>query len=154
MKTKLSVGQEIPDFETTDFEGHPITKEDFLGGPFLIYFYPKDDSPGCTQQACEFRDLMEGFDDLDVMVVGVSRDSVESHIKFMEKHHLNFPLLSDSDGTMSKQFGVLTEENGKESYARSTFLCDEDGIIQWMESPVTVEGHGERVLKAIGEVLA
>lgn len=151
MSKALEVGQEIPDFQAKDFEGNPVVKDDFLGGPFVIYFYPKDDTPGCTQEACDFRDVMESFDDLDVMVIGVSRDNAASHEKFMDKHQLNFPLISDESGEMAKQFGVL---DSKGNYIRSTFLCDEDGIVQWVESPVEVEDHAERVLEAIEEVLA
>lgn len=154
MSKALEVGQEIPDFEAQDFEGNPVRKEDFLGGPFVIYFYPKDDTPGCTQEACEFRDLMDSFDDLDVMIVGVSPDNAESHQKFMEKHHLNFPLISDENGAMAKKFGVAEDVNGKLTYIRSTFLCDPDGIIDWVESPVKIEGHVERILDAIEEVMA
>ena len=151
MSKALEVGQEIPDFQAKDFEGNPVVKDDFLGGPFVIYFYPKDDTPGCTQEACDFRDAMESFDDLDVMVIGVSRDDATSHESFMDKHQLNFPLITDENGEMAKKFGVL-DNNG--NYIRSTFLCDEDGIIQWVESPVSIEGHAERVLDAIEEVLA
>ena len=151
MTKALEVGQEIPDFQAKDFEGNPVVKDDFLGGPFVIYFYPKDDTPGCTQQACDFRDVMDSFDDLDVMVIGISRDDAASHEKFMDKNQLNFPLITDEKGEVAKQFGVL-DSNGK--YIRSTFLCDEDGIIQWIESPVSIDGHAERVLEAIEEVFA
>lgn len=151
MSNILEVGQEIPDFQAKDFEGNPVVKDDFLGGPFVIYFYPKDNTPGCTKEACNFRDVMESFDDFDVMVIGVSRDDAASHEKFMNEHQINFPLITDENGDMAKQFGVL-DSNG--NYIRSTFLCDEDGIVQWVESPVSVEGHAERVLEAIEEVLA
>lgn len=144
----VEVGNEIPKFTAKDFEGHPITREDFLGSPFVIYFYPKDDTPGCTKEACEFRDFMNSFDDVDVMVIGVSRDNAESHRKFMEKHQLNFPLITDENGEMAKKFGVI---DAKGNYIRSTFLCDEDGTIIWVESPVEVEGHVARLLEAIEE---
>lgn len=155
MSNILKVGQEIPNFDAKDFEGHPITKEDFLGEPFVIYFYPQNDTSHCTKEACDFRDMMDSFDDLSVMVVGVSPNSVESHQKFMDKHELNFPLISDDQGKMAKLFGVVEEKpDGSFNYIRSTFICDQDGIIQWVESPVDVEGHVERVLEAIEEVMA
>lgn len=155
MNKILKVGEEIPNFEAKDFEGHPITKEDFLGEPFVIYFYPKDETSLCTKEACEFRDLMDSFDDFSVMIVGVSPDSVESHQKFMEKHEINFPLISDDQGKMAKLFGVLeATTDGSLKNIRSTFICDQDGVVLWVESPVNVEGHVERVLKAIEGVLA
>lgn len=155
MNAILKVGQEIPNFESKDFEGHPITKEDFLGEPFVIYFYPKNDTSHCTKEACDFRDMMDSFDDFSVMVVGVSSDPIESHQKFMDKYELNFPLISDEEGKMAKLFGALEEKsNGTFDYIRSTFICDQDGIVQWVESPVNVEGHVDRVLAAIDEVMA
>jgi thioredoxin-dependent peroxiredoxin len=150
----LEIGQALPSFEAKDFEGAPITKEDLLGAPFVIYFYPKDDTPGCTKEACSFRDLMDAFDDLNVMVVGVSPDSPESHQKFMEKHELNFPLISDESLVIAKAFGVIKEQNGKTDFIRTTFVCDEDGIVQWVESPVDVNNHAERVIEALNEALA
>lgn len=149
MNTLLEVGAEIPEFTAKDFEGEPITKEDLLGAPFVIYFYPKDDTPGCTKEACEFRDVIDAFEDLNVMVVGISPDSPESHQKFMEKHELNFPLISDEKHEVAKKFGVSKGD----SITRSTFLCDEDGMIMWSESPVKVEGHVQRVLDAIQKTL-
>lgn len=155
MKEALEIGLEIPAFKAKDFEGEPITRDDLLGAPFVIYFYPKDDTPGCTQEACEFRDLMESFEEMNVMVVGVSPDGTASHQKFMDKHELNFPLISDEDFSIAKAFGVVKEkESGGFSIVRSTFLCDEDGVIQWVESPVKVEGHVQRVLAAIQDMLA
>lgn len=146
----LKVGDMIPSFSVKDFEGETVTNEDMIGSPFILYFYPKDDTPGCTTEACEFRDLMDGFDDLDVLVVGVSPDSPESHKKFIEKHELNFPLLCDEKMEMAKKFGVL--KDGK-AIVRSTFFCDEDGVILWIESPVSVEGHAERAISVIEEMM-
>lgn len=155
MSEPLQIGVEIPSFQAKDFGGDPITRDDLLGAPFVIYFYPKDDTPGCTQEACEFRDLMDSFEDMNVMVVGVSPDGTASHQKFMDKHELNFPLISDEDYSIAKAFGVVKpKEGGGYSIVRSTFLCDEDGVIQWVESPVKVDGHVARVLAAIQEVLA
>lgn len=147
----IEIGTEIPEFTAKDFAGDPITKEDLLGAPFVLYFYPKDDTPGCTQEACDFRDVMDGLEDLNVMVVGVSPDSPQSHQKFIEKHELNFPLIADENKDMAQKFGVLKPEGG---IIRSTFLCDPDGVVQWVESPVKVEGHVDRVMEAIQEFLA
>lgn len=146
----LKVGDKIPAFKVKDFEGEDVTNEDMVGSPFVLYFYPKDDTSGCTTQACEFRDLMDGFDDLDVLVVGVSPDSPESHKKFMEKNELNFPLLCDQKLEMAKAFGVTKDGT---SVTRSTFFCDEDGVIVWIETPVTPEGHAERVISVIEELM-
>lgn len=147
---QLNVGDTIPDFSVKDMEGQSVSKEDVVGGPFVLYFYPKDDTPGCTKEACSFRDIMDSFEDMDILVIGVSPDSPESHQKFSQKHELNFPLLSDQNLEMSKAFGVF---NGK-SIERTTFLCDEDGTVQWIERPVKVDGHVERVLEAIDEYVS
>jgi peroxiredoxin Q/BCP len=145
----LKIGDVIPEFLAKDFSGDPLVKEDLLGAPFVIYFYPKNNTPGCTQEACEFRDVMDGLEDLNVMVVGVSPDSPDSHQKFIEEHGLNFPLISDEKKEVAAKFGVIKPEGG---IIRSTFLCDEEGVVQWMESPVTLNGHIDRVLEAIEEI--
>lgn len=142
----LKVGDEIPEFTMTDFQGETVTKEDVLGSPFVLYFYPKDDTPGCTDEACQFRDAVDDLDDLDILVVGVSPDSPASHLKFIEKHELNFPLLCDEKLDFARACGVVKEGN---SIIRSTFLVDEDGVVQWVESPVKVEGHVERILDVL-----
>jgi len=146
----LQPGDAFPAFNSVDFEGEPLTLDDLLGSPFVIYFYPKDDTPICTTQACSFRDAYDAFDDVDILVVGVSPDSPESHRKFMEKHDLNFPLISDQNLDFSKKCGV--EKEGK--IVRTTFLCDEEGVVQWVESPVNVDGHVERVMDAIEDAFA
>jgi peroxiredoxin Q/BCP len=150
MNKPLEVGASLPLFEAKDFEGERIVKEDLLGAPFVIYFYPKDDTPGCTKEACQFRDKMPSFEDLDMLVVGVSPDSPESHQKFMEKYELNFPLISDESLSFARQCGITQLKAGSgESVIRTTFLCDEEGVIHWMESPVNLDGHVERVMQAI-----
>lgn len=155
MEQAIQIGTEIPEFTAKDFSGETITKEDLLGAPFVIYFYAKDDTPGCTSQACQFRDLMESFDEMNVMVVGISPDSAESHQKFMEKHELNFPLLCDEKLEIARQFGVAKpKDGGGWTIVRSTFLCDEEGVIHWVESPVKVEDHVQRVIAAIENTLA
>ncbi len=152
MDKKLNLGEAIPDFTAQDSEGEMISQEDILGAPFVLYFYPKDDTPGCTTEACSFRDVIDSFEDMDILVVGVSPDSPESHQKFIEKHNLNFPLISDQTLYMCSKFNVF--KDGTKSVERTTFLCDEDGVIQWIERPVKVEGHVERVMAAIDEMLS
>lgn len=151
MVETLRVGDTIPEFTALDSEGEKITQEDVLGAPFVLYFYPKDDTPGCTKEACSFRDVMDSFEDMDILVIGVSPDSPESHRKFAEKHELNFPLITDVGMEMCRKFGVT--KDGESGVVRTTFLCDEDGIIQWIEKPVNVEGHVDRVMNAITETM-
>lgn len=146
MLGELKIGDEIPNFQVKDFEGENVSKDDLIGSPFVLYFYPKDDTPHCTKEACEFRDMMEAFDDLDILIVGISSDSPESHKQFIKKHELNFPLLCDEKKEMARAFGVVNPDG---SILRSSFLCDEEGIIQWIEKPVDVEGHVERVMEAV-----
>lgn len=145
MTKELNIGDKIPQFRCKDEEGIEITNDAIIGMPLVIYFYPKDDTPGCTAEACSFRDHINTLENTDTIVIGVSPDSVESHQKFTEKHDLNFTLLSDPEKTMCRDFGVLKE--GK--VERTTFVVDPNGIISWIERPVNVEGHTERVLKAV-----
>lgn len=152
MSQALSVGKSLPEFQLQDSYGETVTKEDLLGGPFVLYFYPKDNTPGCTQEACEFRDVMDSFEDMNILVLGVSPDSIESHQKFIEEHNLSFTLLSDPQFQLAKGLGVV-KEDGKPSIVRSTFIFDEDGVIQWVESPVSIPGHIQRVITAIQDVL-
>lgn len=149
----LKEGDKIPKFTVKDFQGESVSTDDLIGSPFILYFYPKNGTPGCTDQACQFRDEMDNFDDMDILVIGVSADNEESHKKFIEKEELNFPLLSDEKYDMAKAFGVFQEKDGVKSVVRSTFLCDDEGLILWVESPVNVEGHAERVLNAIDEIM-
>ncbi len=146
MTKQLEVGDAIPNFKLKDSEGLEFTQEDFIGAPLVLFFYPKDDTPGCTKEACSFRDNLSELDALDVIVIGVSPDSQESHEKFIEKHNLNFTLFADTTKELCKVFGVLKEEGKIE---RSTFLIDYDGTIEWIERPVNVEGHVDRVITAV-----
>lgn len=153
MKYKINVGDAIPNFKGKDQEGFDISTEDLLGTPVVLYFYPKDDTPGCTKEACSFRDHMERLSDYDISVIGVSPDSSESHQKFIKKHHLNFTLIADQKQEISKKFDVIQEKTifgeKKMGVERTTFLLDRDGIVVWLERPVSVEGHVERVIEAI-----
>lgn len=145
MGYKLNVGDRIPHFKTKDNEGYDLTDEDLIGSPTVVYFYPKDDTPGCTKEACSFRDNMTQMDSLDTLVIGISPDNSDSHQNFIEKHSLNFTLLPDEKKELCKKFDVLKDNNVE----RTTFVIDADGFIRWIERPVNLEGHIERVLKAI-----
>lgn len=157
MKYKINLGDAIPNFTGKDQEDYEFSTEDLLGTPVVLYFYPKDDTPGCTKEACSFRDNMERLQNYDVSVIGVSPDSVESHQKFIKKHDLNFTLIADKSQEISKKFDVIQEKmlygEKKMGVERTTFLLDRDGIVRWLERPVTVEGHVDRVIEAIKKYL-
>jgi peroxiredoxin Q/BCP len=148
MAEELKVGSSIPPFFLKDHEGFDVTDEDVLGTPLVLYFYAKDATPTCTEEACAIRDNQQKFDLLQTLVIGISPDSVESHKKFLHDNKLQFSLLSDVKKDMAQMFGVLNEKN---EVIRTTFVIDSQGVIKWMEKPVNVKGHIERVLKAIEE---
>lgn len=156
MSKEPDIGDKIPAFAIKDYEGIELESEDLIGSPFVLYFYPKDDTPGCTQEACSFRDSMDMFDDLETTVIGVSPDNAASHAKFIQKHGLNFTLLCDENMAMAKKFGAIKEKDvdGQKTTGvlRSTFVIDSAGYIRWLERPVNVEGHADRVLKAVERV--
>ncbi len=155
MSYELNVGDKIPAFSIKDHEGLEIDSDDLIGSPFVLYFYPKDDTPGCTKEACSFRDNMPQLDDLDTLVIGVSPDSADSHVKFMQKYGLNFTLLCDEQLELARKFGAVQEKekDGQKMLAilRATFVVDSSGTIRWLEKPVSVEGHTERVLQALSQ---
>lgn len=157
MVNKINIGERIPPFSIFDHEGLQIEDEDLIGSPFVIYFYPKDDTPGCTKEACEFRDNLDKLDHLDTLVIGVSPDNADSHNKFIEKHGLNFTLLCDEKLDLARKFGAVQEKEsgGKKvlGVMRSTFVVDSAGIVRWIEAPASVEGHAARVLKAVEQVV-
>jgi len=157
MANKINVGDKIPSFTSHDHEGLEINSDDLYGSPFVIYFYPKDDTPGCTLEACSFRDNMARLDELDTLVIGVSGDDASSHNQFMKKFDLNFTLLCDENLELAKKFDAVQEKeiDGKKklSIVRSTFIVDSNGVICWIEKPVSVEGHVDRVLKAVKEII-
>ncbi len=119
----------------------------------MLYFYPKDDTPGCTKEACAFRDRLAEIQELGAVVLGVSADDVTSHKKFSEKFSLNFPLLADTDHTMAEQYGAWREKNmyGKISMGiqRSTFLIDAKGVVAKVWKKVSVDGHDQQVIDAL-----
>ena len=129
----LEVGTKAPDFTLPDQNGQPVSLSDFRGKKVVLYFYPKDNTPGCTRQACAFAASYEAFQKLDVAVIGISKDSVSSHLKFVQKYNLPFLLLADPDRTAIEAYGVWQEKKlyGKTSMGvvRTTYLIDENGVI-------------------------
>ncbi len=146
----LDIGDTAPDFTLPRDGGGTLSLADLKGKPAVIYFYPKDDTPGCTKEACGFRDAWEDVTDAGIQVVGVSKDPVKRHDTFKAKYELPFPLLADEDGTLCEAFGVWKEKNmyGKKSMGieRSTFLLDADGVVRKVWRRVKVDGHVEKVL--------
>lgn len=151
MTYSINVGDNLPNFSCKDQNGHTVTDDDLIGGPVVIYFYPKDETPGCTKEACSFRDKMQELLDMEVLVIGVSPDSVESHKQFEKNHSLNFPLLSDENLELCRKFDALKKVDGKPTtdVERSTFVIDPDAIIRWIERPASVDGHVDRVIAAV-----
>lgn len=152
---ELNIGDIAPDFSgPTDSEG-TISLSDFKGQNVVLYFYPRDDTPGCTKESCAFRDHKKDFEGLNAQIIGVSKDSVKKHDKFKAKYDLNFPLLSDENGTVCEDYGVWKEKSmyGKTfmGIERSTFLIDGEGKIAQIWRKVKVPGHVEAVAEALGE---
>lgn len=153
----LEVGQAVQDFELMNNNGEKVKLSDYRGKHVVLYFYPKDNTPGCTTEACDFRDNHESFQDLDAVILGVSPDSVESHQKFIEKHDLPFELLVDEEKEVAEQFGVwqLKKKFGKEymGIVRSTFIIDKEGVLRKEFRDIQVKGHVEEALNYIREEL-
>jgi len=149
----LAEGEKLPKLTLLDDEGNTIATTDLLGGPLVLYFYPKDDTPGCTNEASQFRDLYTSFTKHRARIVGVSRDSVASHQKFKTKYSIPFTLLADTDSKLCDAFGVIVEKTmyGKKSIGlqRSTFLIDKTGTVVKVWPRVKVDDHAEAVLEAI-----
>ncbi len=149
----LSEGDKLPKLTVNDDEGRKVKTEDLLGGPLVLYFYPKDDTPGCTNEASQFRDLYAKFERKGARIVGVSRDTPESHQKFKAKYKIPFTLLADTESKLCDAFGVIVEKNmyGKKSKGiqRSTFLIDGKGMIVKAWPKVSVDEHAEDVLESL-----
>lgn len=141
-----AVGDPAPDFELRDQDGQIHSIEDYRGKWVTLYFYPKDDTPGCTTEACEFRDNIFAFEKLDCQILGVSLDDVESHKEFAEKHGLPFPLLADTEGSTADAYGVKTRMLGFKVAKRQTFLIDPDGNIARHYEKVDPDTHSRQVL--------
>ena len=149
----LEVGMKAPGFTLTDKNGESVSLSDFLGKKVVLYFYPKDNTPGCTRQACAFAAAYNGFKEKGVVVIGVSRDSVASHVKFAEKYGLPFILLSDPDRLAIEPYGVWQEKKmcGKVGMGivRTTFVIDENGIIERVMPKVKPDTNAAEILAAL-----
>jgi len=152
----LEIGKKAPAFRLKDQDGNLVALSQFKGQAVVVYFYPKDDTPGCTKEACAFRDQNQIFEDAGAVVVGLSPDDQQSHLKFHEKFSLNFPLLVDKDHKNVEKYGSWHEKimYGKKSMGivRSTFLIDKDGKVAKIWKRVRVDGHDQKVLEAIKEL--
>jgi thioredoxin-dependent peroxiredoxin len=150
---KPQIGKSAPDFELNDSKGKPVKLSGFKGKKVVIYFYPRDNTPGCTAEACRFRDEIRSFTRTKAVIIGISPDSESSHVKFSEKYELPFTLLSDPGRKVCKLWCVLKKKKmyGKEvlGIERSTFVIDEAGMLQREFRGVKVDGHVEEVLLAL-----
>jgi peroxiredoxin Q/BCP len=149
---KLEAGAKAPAFTLTDAEGKKVSLSDFAGQKVVVYFYPRDDTPGCTKEACQFNDALTQFEGLNVSVIGISGDGATSHAKFRDKYGLKFALLSDPDKKVMEKYGAYGEKTlyGKKTVGviRSTFLIDEKGKIAKAWYSVKADGHAGKVLEA------
>ena len=149
---KAVQGKKIPQFRAGATGGRTVSSKELAGRPYVLYFYPKDDTPGCTAEGQDFRDRFPEFQQHGIEVLGVSRDSLESHAKFKRKYELPFDLISDSDESLCGLFDVIREKNmyGRKylGVERSTFLVDGDGVLREEWRKVKVKGHVENVLRA------
>jgi peroxiredoxin Q/BCP len=152
----LKPGDAAPDFTLNDSTGQAHRLADYRGKTVVLYFYPKDDTPGCTREACAFRDSQAALKKKGVVVLGVSGDSIASHEKFKAKYKLNFPLLSDPDKSVAKKYGAWGEKvlYGKKTVGmiRSTFVIDGEGVVRKVFPRVKVDGHAEKVLEAVSKL--
>jgi thioredoxin-dependent peroxiredoxin len=150
---RLEAGVHAPAFTLPDQDGNPVSLKDFAGGPLVVYFYPADDTPGCTKEACQFNENLSAFSRSGATVVGISPDGAAKHLKFREKYGLTFPLLSDPEHDVMVQYGAWGEKTmyGKKTVGtiRSTFLIDADGTVGRAWYSVKTDGHAAKVLEAL-----
>ena len=153
---QLQAGTEAPQFELADADMHMFSLNAQRGKNIVLYFYPKDDTPGCTMEANEFSDHEREFDKLDTLVVGISRDDCISHASFRDKYGLSVQLLSDIDGLICKKYGVLQEKevdgHKKLSVQRSTFIIDKQGMLRHALYGVHAHGHAQEIIKLLKEM--
>ena len=142
----LAVGTDAPAFTTKDTNGNTVSSSDFAGKTVVLYFYPKDDTPGCTKQACSFRDAQSQYQGKDVVILGVSADDEVSHQAFTQKYNLNFPLLADTDKSLIKAFDV----DGGGYAKRVTYVIDPSGKITHVDANVNTTNHASDILAALG----
>jgi len=148
---KIEIGDTVPTFSLKDQDGKDVKIDKTIGKPMVIYFYPKDDTPGCIKEACKFRDEFENFSDLGALVIGISADSIESHKNFEEKYNLPFILLSDTKNEVRKLFGV--PKNILIIPGRVTYIIDRNGIVKYkFNSQLNAEKHIENSLQKLQEL--
>ena len=152
----LQVGDVAPDFSLPASTGETISLKDFLGKKrVVLYFYPRDNTPGCTKEACSFRDQLPNIEAKDTVVLGVSPDSLKSHENFIKKYNINFPLLSDQDHKVAEAYGAWGEKKsyGKTYFGmiRKTFVIGKDGKLEHVFHKVKADGHGEEILRLLEE---
>ena len=149
---RLETGDRAPAFTLPDATGAKVSLKEFAGKKVVVYFYPADDTPGCTKEACQFNDNLRAFNRADVAIVGISPDGAEKHERFKEKYKLRFPLLSDPAHAVMERYGAWGEKTlyGKKSVGviRSTFLIDERGKVARAWYSVKADGHADKVLEA------
>lgn len=149
----LEIGKKAPDFSLENQDGKKISLKDFTGKKVVLYFYPKDDTSGCTKEACSFSENLPKFSKIDAVILGVSPDSVKSHKKFSEKYKLKIDLLADEDKKVIEKYGVWKEKSmyGRKymGVERTTFVIDEKGKIKTIFNKVKVDGHDKEVLEAL-----
>ncbi len=152
----VEAGKKAPDFTLPADDGSKVKLSALKGKPVVLYFYPRDNTPGCTREACAFRDQQKAMSKLGAVVLGVSPDTVASHEKFRDEFKLNFPLLADADHKVAEKYGAWREKTlyGKKSLGiqRSTFLIDAEGKVAKVWKKVNVDGHDEQVLAALREL--
>lgn len=152
--TYPEVGSKAPEFQLLDDRSELRRLDDFKGNPLILYFYPKDDTPGCTKEACNFRDDYGNYREAEVQIVGISPDSVRSHAKFRDKYDVPFPLLADEDHSVCEAYGVwgLKKSFGREymGVLRTTFLIDEEGKISHIFENVRPAEHSDQLLRILG----
>ena len=156
MASKAKLGAKAPAFDLPTDGGGRVKLSDLKGRKVVLYFYPKDDTPGCTKEACGFRDALPDFTNLDATIIGVSKDSVAKHDKFKAKYELPFALASDEDGKVCEAYGTWVEKSmyGRKYMGidRATFLIDESGVLRAEWRKVKVPGHVDEVLKITGQM--
>jgi peroxiredoxin Q/BCP len=152
----IQEGDTAPDFNLKADDGRDVRLSELRGKPVVLYFYPKDDTPGCTKEACAFRDRRQDMEERGAVVLGVSPDTVASHVQFRDKYSLNFPLLADPDHKVAESYGAWGEKSfmGRTSTGirRSTFLIDREGKVAKAWHKVSVDGHDEQVLTALAKL--
>ncbi len=149
----IEEGKNAPDFKLKNQDGETISLKDFEGKNIVLYFYPKDDTSGCTAEACAFRDDFPKFENIDAVILGVSPDSVESHKKFAEKYNLPFNLLSDESKEVCEKYGVWQQKSmyGRKymGVVRTTYIIDKDGRVKKLFTRVKVDNHNKEVMEAL-----